>query len=170
MLMPWRQMKGKQHCWSIIDIYYFCLVVFCVMILRWCSKMNGNCAVLQKAIQWQALHFTVYSDHFILVIEIKYTLITGKPVIHVRITAAIVKTCINPRGWLIADFCVWSQMVSLITTEVHLVFSRFWTLLKSGCMFSYLVRGDTIPRTYYYNQSKISRNWMFSGLKHNFVI
>ncbi len=79
--------------------------------------MNGDCAVLQKAIQWQALHFTVYSDHFILVIETKYT------VIHVCITAAIVKTCVKPRGWLIADFCVWSQMVSRITTEVHLVFS-----------------------------------------------
>lgn len=52
--------------------------------------MNGDCAVLQKAIQWQALHFAVYSDHFILVIETKYTLITGEPVIHVRITAAIV--------------------------------------------------------------------------------
>lgn len=60
------------------------------MLLRLSNTMNGDCAVLQKAIQWQALHFAVYSDHFILVIETKYTLITGEPVIHVRITAAIV--------------------------------------------------------------------------------
>lgn len=58
------------------------------------------------SVQWKALHFAVYSDHFILVIEIKNTLITGQPIIHVRITAVIVKTCVNPRGWLIADFCV----------------------------------------------------------------
>lgn len=65
--------------------------------------------VSTSSLRWKALHFAVYNDHFILVIKIKYTLITGEPRIHVRITAVIVKTCVNPRGWLIADFSVWSQ-------------------------------------------------------------
>lgn len=119
--------------------------------------------VLQKAIQWQALYFAVYRDHLILVIQMKYTLITGEPVIHVRITAAIVKLLqisVSGRRWYLSSRlkCIWSSPDSV------------WTLLKSGLVFSYLARGDTIPRSYYYKQSKISRNWMFSGLKHNFVI
>ncbi len=80
----------------------------------------------------------------------KYTLITGEPVIHVCITAAIVKTCLNPCGWLIADFCVWSQMVSLITTEVHLVFSRLCLdiIEKWSCVFLFSERR-------YYNKDLI---------------
>lgn len=66
---------------------------------------------------------------------------------------------LSSRRWYLLSLlkCIWSSPDSV------------WTLLRSGRVFSYLARGDTIPRTYY-NQSKISRNWMFSGLKHNFVI
>lgn len=117
------------------------------------------------SIWWKALHFAVSWSS-----KLKNTLVTGQPVIRVRITAVIVKTSRKPswvaycrflssRKWYLLSLlkCIWSSPDSV------------WTLLRSGRVFSYLARGDTIPRTYY-NQSKISRNWMFSGLKHNFVI
>lgn len=134
MLMPWR-MKAKQHCWSVTDIY-FCLVAFFVIDIK--VIQYSECLVLHS----DGKHYILLYTMIILSWSSKLnTCWSPENLIHVRITAVIVKTCVNPHGWLIADFCVWSQMVSLITTEVHLVFSRLCLDIKKWlCVFLFSER------------------------------
>lgn len=132
MLMPWRQMEGKQHRWFVTGIY-FCLVAFCVIDIKviqynewWmCSASKGNpvasTILLYRVIVLSCHRNEIHADH--------------------RRTCSLCSHhCSDCK--IIVDFCVWSQMVSLITTEVHLVFSRLCLdiIEKWSCVFLFSER------------------------------
>lgn len=80
---------------------------------------SSVCALKGSLVQSTTVRSAVCNDRLILIVKIGMTLITRKHQICVRVIAAIV---IAQVAWLIANFCVWMQMVSCIGTEERLVF------------------------------------------------